>query len=69
MLKNAVQCQIHYFIHCREDTVLLKITIYLSVVVKAQVPRSRLVAGVSGEMSKSKMSIGKPMVVQAFGIY
>jgi hypothetical protein len=43
--------------------------IYLSVVVKAQAPISRFVAGVIGEMSKSNMSIGKPIVVQAFGIY
>ena len=36
--------------------------------VKAQVPISIFFAGPVGEMSKSKMSIGRPSVMQAFGI-
>ena len=34
----------------------------------AHFPRSRFFAGVPGEMSKSKMSMGNPRVVHAFGI-
>jgi len=34
----------------------------------AQDPMSNFFAGPEGEMSKSKMSMGKPIVVQAFGI-
>lgn len=34
----------------------------------AQVPMSNFFAGPEGEISKSKMSMGRPMVVQAFGI-
>lgn len=36
--------------------------------VKAQVPKSRFSGFALGEISKSKMSIGRPRVVQAFGI-
>lgn len=35
---------------------------------KAQVPKSRFSAGACGEMSKLKMSIGRPMVVHEFGM-
>lgn len=35
----------------------------------AQLPISIFLAGASGEMSKSKMSIGSPSVMHAFGIY
>jgi len=37
--------------------------------VNAQLPISIFLTGVSGEMSKSKMSIGSPSVMHAFGIY
>lgn len=37
--------------------------------VKAQTPISIFLAGPVGEMSKSKISIGRPRVVHAFGIY
>jgi hypothetical protein len=37
--------------------------------VKAQVPMSIFFAGPVGEMSKSKMSMGRPRVVHAFGIW
>ena len=36
--------------------------------VNAQVPISIFVADPDGEISKSKMSIGRPSVMQAFGI-
>jgi hypothetical protein len=45
---------------------LLSHTIYL--LVKAQVPISIFFAGPVGEISKSKISIGNPSVVHAFGI-
>jgi hypothetical protein len=45
---------------------LLRHTIYL--LVKAQVPISIFFAGPVGEISKSKISIGNPSVVHAFGI-
>ena len=35
----------------------------------AQAPMSIFFTGPRGEMSKSKMSIGRPSVMQAFGIY
>ncbi len=41
----------------------------IHLLVKAQVPISIFLAGPVGEISKSKISIGKPSVVQAFGIY
>lgn len=44
-------------------------TLQLHLLVKAQVPISIFFAGLEGEMSKSKMSIGNPSVVQALGIY
>jgi hypothetical protein len=37
--------------------------------VNAQLPISIFLTGASGEMSKSKMSIGSPSVMHAFGIY
>lgn len=33
----------------------------------AHLPRSSFLTGASGEMSKSKISFGRPMVVQEFG--
>lgn len=38
------------------------------VLAKAQVPMSSFFAAAVGEMSKSKISIGRPIVVQALGI-
>ena len=43
-------------------------SIHIYLLVKAQVPMSIFLAGSEGEMSKSKMSIGSPSVMQALGI-
>ena len=63
VLKSLIPCIVHltYFSPTRPAR-------QNHLVVNAQVPISIFVADPDGEISKSKMSIGRPSVMQAFGI-
>ena len=51
------------------DDFYFRVSKLVYLLVKAQVPISNFFAGPNGEISKSKMSIGRPRVIQALGIF